>query len=224
MKSLIVYPLNAQFGGWLFNFDFGGGEDWPRALVGGARDARELDRFRNPAGVDEFSSVGRICRNRAEEAMGWGVEAGLEGHGAAFIFGAERRNLEVVAQNLAAASVDDSGGGAELLVSGGSNVLFREIHETAVLLQQREKRRDFGLWARRSGWGSDGLLRGGGGGFCALLAGGEKHTNHANGCRDGLSGERDVLVGMVDGGEVDAQKDKAAGDEWSFHKRESFSG
>ena len=88
-------------------------------------------------------------------------------------------------------------------------------------------REEPGAWSDGMGAGgheaADAELDDGGGGFLRLLAGGKKHANHANRGRDGLRSEREVFVGMVDGGEVDAQKDKPAGDEWSFHKSESFS-
>ena len=111
--------------------------------------------------------------------------------------------------------MDDAGCGSDLGIGCGCDVFFGEIHQPAVLLQQRKEGDDLRLCSRRRYCGlrrRDRLQL-----LLGLRADRKKHEDHANGGGYRLRGECEILFGKINGSGIKAEKDGAAGNKAVFH-------
>ncbi len=166
--------------------------------------------------MEEFSLVGWMLRHGAEKSKCVGIVARFQSEGASLWGVLQGSDVKIFIQDLPAAGVDDTGCGADLCIRGSSDILFREIHQPAMLLQECEEGDDlgFGSWRWRRGFGGCGYLRLS---WC-LPPNSEKYENHADRCGYRLCSECQVLLRKINGGGVEAEKDSAACNETVFHK------
>ena len=122
-----------------------------------------------PTFVDEGAGEGRGAAEVAGEAELIGGVLGGDGDGGAFGFGAHRLDGEVIAEDGQASLVDDTGGGADLGISVGGDVLHEEVDEASFHLEDGEEADDFRFGAE----GRGGRGGGGRGGCLSCLCGSE---------------------------------------------------
>ena len=72
--------------------------------------------------------------------MRWASKPGGHGHAVALASGSTGSSARYWLHHLAAALVDDAGGGAHLRVREGGHVLLEEVHEAALALQHGQQR------------------------------------------------------------------------------------
>ena len=87
--------------------------------------------------VGERAGERCLAHHIAGQAHGRGVKTGGQGEAAAFAFGADRGEADMLAQHLAAAFVHHTGGGTDLGIAVGGDVFLNEVDQTGLTLQQR---------------------------------------------------------------------------------------
>ncbi len=150
------------YGRWFGStqFDLGWRDDGPRAMFGYAGDSRELDRVSHPARMQEFAVVGRLIGYGAQEPVRRRIEAPFQHDARALGFRADRTELKILVEHLAASGMHHTRCRTELLVSCTGDVFPREIYQATVFLQECQERDNLRLGA---GWGRHGCCRRDGG-------------------------------------------------------------
>ena len=78
--------------------------------------------------MEEFSCVGRIFRNGPEQPVCGGIVAISKYDLVSLVASVEGGDVKILLQHFAATRVNDACRSAELLVAGGRDVFFHEIH------------------------------------------------------------------------------------------------
>ena len=146
--------VSGRLDGWrdgLSQFDLGRGND---ARVERLVQDGHPGFLRGPAMVLERPTEGRLAGHVTREAKALGVESGRERYGVPFGLRAGGLEFEVLAEDLAAAAMDDARRGPDFLIGKPGDILLEEIHEPSFALEGAEEQESRGvkpLGGRRGG-------------------------------------------------------------------------
>jgi hypothetical protein len=102
-------------------------------------DLRQFELGRTPPAMAQYARVRRFPPHIAHELYLVGIEPGGKLHTRPFVVDEHGLDLSVRLQRLATAFVNDSGGGTDVGIGKGGDVLLQEIDEAPFALKQRQE-------------------------------------------------------------------------------------